>query len=103
MSVIENSYEFVLVLSSKLGEEKTEEITKKFKDLIETSAKLTNVNKWGKRKLAYLINKEAEGEYILFEFTSGSAFPEELDRISKITDGVLRSMIIKKDVKGDAK
>ncbi len=103
MSVIENSYEFVLVLSSKLGEEKTEEITKKFKDLIETSANLTNVNKWGKRKLAYLINKESEGEYILFEFTSGSTFPEELDRISKITDGVLRSMIIKKDVKGDTK
>ena len=96
---VENSYEFVLVLSTKLSAEKLEEIIKKFGDLIESNAKLENVNRWGKRKLAYLINKESEGEYILFEFKSTGSFPEELDRISKITDGILRSMIIKKEIK----
>lgn len=90
-----HSYEFVLVASVKLGE-KTEELVNKFKALIENNANLTNVNNWGKRKLAYLINKESEGEYVVFEFESNAEFPKELDRISQITDGVLRSMIVKK-------
>ena len=90
-----HSYEFMLVASVKVGE-KTEEIVNKFKSLIEANAELTNMNNWGKRKLAYLINKEPEGEYVLFEFNSTSEFPKELDRICQITDGVLRSMIIKK-------
>ncbi len=90
-----HSYEFMLVASVKVGE-KTEEIVNKFKSLIEANAELSNVNNWGKRKLAYLINKEPEGEYVLFEFNSTSEFPKELDRICQITDGVLRSMIIKK-------
>ena len=90
-----HSYEFMLVASVKVGE-KTEEIVNKFKSLIEANAELTNMNNWGKRKLAYLIKKESEGEYVLFEFNSNSKFPKELDRICQITDGVLRSMIIKK-------
>lgn len=95
MVEIKHSYEFMLVVSVKVGE-KTEEIVNKFKSLIEANSELTNMNNWGKRKLAYLINKESEGEYLLFEFNSNSEFPKELDRICQITDGVLRSMIIKK-------
>ncbi len=95
MVEIKHSYEFMLVVSVKVGE-KTEEIVNKFKSLIEANSELTNMNNWGKRKLAYLINKESEGEYVLFEFNSNSEFPKELDRICQITDGVLRSMIIKK-------
>lgn len=95
MVELKHSYEFVLAVSVKLGE-KTEELIGKFKELIESNAELANVNRWGKRKLAYPINKEVEGEYVLFEFTSNADFPKELDRISQITDGVLRSMIVKK-------
>lgn len=95
MVELKHSYEFMLVASVKVGE-KTEEIVNKFKDLIESSAELTHMNNWGKRKLAYPINKESEGEYVLFEFNSNSEFPKELDRISRITDGVLRTMIVKK-------
>lgn len=98
MVELKNSYEFMLVASVKVGE-KTEEIINKFKNLLETNAKLTDVNDWGKRKLTYPINKEPEGHYVVFEFESNSEFPKELDRISKITDGVLRSMIIKKESK----
>ena len=61
-------------------------------------ATLKNVDEWGKRKLAYLINKESEGYYVLFDFESEAEFPAELDRIYKITEGVMRSMIIKKEV-----
>ena len=96
MSKIVNSYEFMLVASVKLGE-KTDEIISKFEDLIKTNAELVNVSNWGKRKLAYLIDKEPEGAYVIFEFKSTAEFPKELDRVSGITDGVLRTLIIKKD------
>ena len=95
MAEIKNAYEFVLVASVKIGE-KTEELINKFKDLISEKVELVNMNNWGKKKLAYMINKESEGEYVIFDFNSDSEFPKELDRICQITDGVLRSMIIKK-------
>ena len=95
MNEIKHLYEFVLVVSVKVGE-KPEELIEKFKALIESNAELKNMNKWGKKKLAYPIRKEPEGEYVVFEFESGSQFPKELDRICQITDGVLRSMIVKK-------
>ncbi len=90
-------YETVMVLSMKLGEEGIQSTIEKFKALIEKHATLQEVDEWGKRKLAYLINKEAEGYYVLINFESEAEFPAELDRIYKITDGVLRSMIIKKE------
>lgn len=97
MSEIKNAYEFVLVVSVKLGE-KTEEIIDKFKNLIETHSQNVDINKWGRKKLAYPINKENEAEYVVFNFESDSQFPKELDRICQITDGVLRSMICNKEV-----
>ncbi len=90
-------YETVMVLSMKLGEEGIQSTIEKFKALIEKHATLQEVDEWGKRKLAYLINKEAEGYYVLINFESEAEFPAELDRIYKISDGVLRSMIIKKE------
>ena len=95
MNDTKNLYEFVLVVSVKIGE-KTDELIEKFKTLIESNTELKDVNKWGKRKLAYPIKKEAEGENVVFEFVSDSKFPQELDRISQITEGVLRSLIVKK-------
>ena len=96
MAVI-NSYEAVIVISLKLGEEAVNETVKKFKELIEKNAAVENVDEWGKRRLAYPINKETDAYYVLFSFKSEPEFPAELDRITKITDGVLRSMIIKKE------
>lgn len=96
MAVI-NSYETVIVVSLKLGEEAVAETVKKFKELIEKNATMESVDEWGKRRLAYPINKETDAYYVLFNFKSEAEFPAELDRITKITDGVLRSMIIKKE------
>ena len=96
MAVI-NSYEAVIVISLKQGEEAVAETVKKFKDLVEKNATMESVDEWGKRKLSYPINKETDAYYVLFNFKSEAEFPAELDRITKITDGVLRSMIIKKD------
>ncbi len=96
MAVI-NSYEAVIVFSLKRGEDAVADTVKKFTDLIEKHATMESVDEWGKRRLAYQINKESDAYYVLYTFKSEPVFPAELDRITKITDGVLRSMIIKKD------
>lgn len=97
MPTVKGSYEAVFIFSLTLGEEGVAEIKEKFKSLIEQNAEIGEIDEWGKRKLAYLINDEAEGFYVLYNFVSGPDFPAELDRVSKITDGVLRSMIIRKE------
>lgn len=97
MEEIKNSYESVLVVSTKLGEEGIAEVVNSFKSLIEKDATLDGVDEWGKRALAYQINKESDGYYVLFSFTCDAEFPAELDRRYKITEGVLRSLIIKKE------
>ena len=90
-------YETILVFSVKNGEEGTATLTEKFKTLIEANGTVDGMDEWGKRKLAYPINYETEGYYVLINFTSAPEFPAELDRVVKITDGVLRSIIVKKE------
>ena len=92
-----NSYETMVVFSVANGEEAAQPLVEKFKALIEANGTLESVDEWGKRKLAYLINDEPEGYYVLVTFSAPTEFPAELDRVYKITDGVLRTMIIKKD------
>ena len=68
----------------------------KFKALIEQNGTIDSVDDWGKRRLAYEIQDELEGYYVLVNFTCPPEFPAELDRVYKITDGVLRSLIVAK-------
>ena len=91
-----NKYEAAMIFTVANGEEATLALKEKFNDLIAKNGTIENVNDWGKRRLAYLINDEAEGYYVFFEFASEPTFPAELERIAKITDGVLRVMVIKK-------
>ena len=97
MPTVKASYEALFVFSLKNGEEAAAELKEKFRTLIEQNAEIGEVDDWGKRKLAYLINDEAEGYYVLYNFVSGPAFPAELERVSSITDGVLRSMAVRKN------
>ena len=91
-------YECFFVLSTKtLDDAALEATTEKFKDLItKNGGVIENVDVWGKRRLAYAINYETEGYYVLVNFEADSKVPAELDRVFNITTGVLRSMIIKK-------
>ena len=91
-----NKYEAAMIFSVANGEEATQSLKEKFNDLIAKNGTIENVNDWGKRRLAYLINDEAEGYYVFYNFESEPNFPAELERIVKITDGVLRVMVIKK-------
>ncbi len=102
MEKMKEAYESILIVSCKNGDEAIAEVVGKFKSMIEANATLDSVEEWGKRKLAYLINKESEGYYVLFNFTCNAEFPAELDRVYNITDGVLRSLIVKRVEKSEA-
>lgn len=92
-----NKYETMVVYSVANGEEATQALVEKFKAMIEAEGTLESIDEWGKRKLAYLINDEEEGYYVIYNYTAAPEFPAELDRVFKITDGVLRSLIINKN------
>ncbi len=93
MAKVSAKYEVMAVFSIAEGEDKVKALVEKFKALIEKNGTVEEVNEWGKRKLAYPINDETEAYYVLYTFESKPDFPAELDRVFKITDGVLRSMI----------
>lgn len=87
-------YETMLVTNAALDEEASAALVGKFKSLIEANGTINSVDEWGKKRLAYPINDQTEGVYTVIKFTSNPDFPAELDRVYKITEGVLRSIII---------
>ncbi len=89
-----NKYEAGVIFSVANGEEATAALKEKINDLIAKNGTIESVDDWGKRRLAYLINDEAEGYYVLFNFTASPEFPAELDHVFKITDGALRSLVV---------
>ena len=91
-----NSYETMLIFSVANGEEATQTLVEKFKALVEENGTLESIDAWGERKLAYPINDEPNGYYALYNYTSGPEFPAELERIAKITEGVLRILVVRK-------
>lgn len=91
-----NSYESVLVFSVANGEENAKALVEKFTALIEANGTIESTDEWGTRKLAYLINDETEGYYVVINFNAETTFVAELERIAKITDGVLRTITVRK-------
>lgn len=97
MAKVNANYEALYILKPDLTEEQTAALVERFKGVAEANGTVSEVNEWGKRRLAYPINDLMEGYYVLMTFTAASAVPAELDRIFRITDGVMRSMIVCKD------
>ena len=87
------NYEIVMVFSLANGDQQVEVLKDKFTELIKKNGTLGEVEEWGKKKLAYEIDDQTEGYYVLYSFTSAPDFPAELDRVLKITEGVMRSLI----------
>ena len=90
-------YETMLITTATLDDEATAALVGKFKSLIEANGTIDSIDEWGKRRLAYPINDENEGFYTVFNFTSEPDSPAELDRVYKITEGVMRSLIVAKE------
>ena len=98
MAKVTGNYEVLYIINPNLGEEETAALVAKIKDLAESRGTVTEVDEWGKRKLAYLINDLDEGYYVLMTFTADAALPAELDRLMRINTGIMRSIIVSKDV-----
>ena len=86
------SYETLFVVSGNLSEEDYVALKDKFVNLVNDNATDVAVNEWGKRRLAYPINYITEGYYVLLTFKSEPSFPQELERVFGITEGIIRYM-----------
>ncbi len=94
MAKLNENYEAVVIFSVQQSEEEIKALIEKFGNRIAKYGTLEGVEEWGKRTLAYPINDETEGYYVLYNFNSEPGFPAELERRLNIADGVLRSLIV---------
>ena len=97
MEKVINSYETMFIVDVSNGEEATEATVNKFMSVVEANAEIVDVAKWGKRRLAYLINDMPEGYYTVVTFKCDGNFPAELQRLMTIDESVLRAMVIRLD------
>ena len=93
MAKINANYEAVYILNPSLSEEQIAALVAKFKAVVEANGTVSEVDEWGKRRLAYPINDMTEGYYVLMTCECKPELPAELDRVFKITEGILRSLI----------
>jgi small subunit ribosomal protein S6 len=92
-------YEVVFIFKV-LEEEATNTVVAKFENLIKNNGgEIEKIDRWGKKRLAYEIKDVADGYYVLVHFNSEPATVKELDRVAKITEEVLKHMIVKVDEK----
>ena len=92
-----NKYETLYIISPTVDEEATKGLVEKFNNLVSGHGELEKVEEWGRKKLAYEVQDQKEGYYVLMNFSANPDFPAELERNFKITDGILKYMVIKKD------
>ena len=90
-------YQVIYILNPAMGEEAIQATSEKIEALVAASATVEKVDVWGKRRLAYEINDQKEGYYVLVNFSAEADFPKELERVLKITEGVMRYLVIRTD------
>ena len=91
------SYETLFVVDVQNGEDAVKEKIEKFTALIAENGAIEEINEWGKRRLAYPINDLTEGYYVLINFNAPAEFPAELESIFGITDGIMRSIVVRRN------
>lgn len=93
MAKISEKYEALYIINLSSLRRRLRRWLEKSKAMVEAEGTLTEVNEWGKRRLAYPIEDLNEGYYVLMTFESKPELPAELDRVMKITDGIMRCLI----------
>jgi small subunit ribosomal protein S6 len=95
---MKRKYETIFIVDSSIGEEAVKIVVEKFVNLIKEAGEINKVDEWGNKRLAYKIKDKLDGYYVLVLFDADTEFPQELERIYKITEGILKYLIIRKDV-----
>lgn len=91
-----NYYENIIIIEPTLSEEEVEVTSQKVKDLIKKSeGEVLKEERWGKKKLAYELNKRSEGYYILYNFKSHPSSIKKLEDYYRISDPIFKHMILK--------
>jgi small subunit ribosomal protein S6 len=91
-----NKYELMLIVNPNADEERQKEIVERLRTTVEKDkGNIAGVDEWGKKKLAYEIDKEPEGVYTVITFTATPATLTEVERVLGITDEVLRFMTVR--------
>ena len=99
---METDYEAIYVIETGLPEEQVTGITEKYSGVVTRgNGVVDDIDRWEPRRLAYEIKARREGVYIVMNFRSEPAAKDELDRIFRISDDVLRHMIVKQDENAD--
>ncbi len=92
------AYEALYVLDTELDDESRQKLIDRFKGIVESEGQPVTIDEWGRRRLAYPIDKKNEGYYVLMNFNSDDNVQKELERVFKITEGVMRYMVVNKVV-----
>ena len=92
-----NKYELMFIIDPTLEDATKEAVVETVKGIIAADGEVSNVDTWGMRKLAYPIEKKNEGYYVVVEFKANPTLPYELNRKMKISDAIIRHMIINQD------
>lgn len=91
-------YETLYIIDSELEADAIKQLVDKFKGVIEEKGgSVQEIDEWGKRRLAYPINHRREGYYVLMNFSSNPDAARDLERVFKITSGLMRYLIVKKE------
>ncbi|HOP74049.1 MAG TPA: 30S ribosomal protein S6 [Bacillota bacterium] len=92
------NYEAMYILKPELEEEALNAAIARFEEVVTNNGgEVVKTDRWGKRRLAYEVKGYLEGFYVLMEFKAPNNLSQELDRIFKIQDDVIRHLVIKKD------
>ena len=95
-----NKYELAVVVSAKIEDEERAAVVDKCKALIERfGGTITHGDDWGKKRLAYEIQKMKEGFYYFIQFEAESSAPAEIESRIRIMDNVLRYLVVKNETK----
>ncbi len=93
-----NKYELVLVVNAKIEDDARAEVVERAKDyVVQAGGTVTEVEDWGKKRLAYEIQKMNEGFYYFIQFDAPATAPVQLEQNVRIMDNVLRYLCVKKD------
>ena len=93
-------YELAVVVSAKIEDDERAKVVDKVKALIERfGGQITNIDEWGKKRLAYGIQKMREGFYYFIQFDAETSAPAEIESRMRIMDGVIRYLCVKQDEK----
>ncbi len=91
-------YETMFIMKPDLSDEQYDSLVEKFKGILEgQQAEVTNIHRMGRRRLAYEVKKLREGYYVLINYNGAPAATDELERNFRISDDVIRYLIIKED------